>query len=196
VIESILDKADAVADGSMRREALAGEVYGLVAERTELGCALHGLPALELLVIDSPLLAARLIVAGCDWPLRSAYSHFIRCVFGNPCPHPVREKYGRLKAVGLGLLKLVAGHPNLQDESRQHQSPSLREAQIDDDWLTSTVVALARQMYESRDFGAMPILADALQDAGCDSDDILDHCRGDGPHVRGCWVIDLVLGKS
>jgi hypothetical protein len=63
-------------------------------------------------------------------------------------------------------------------------------------WRTVTVVALARQMYESRDFGAMPILADALQDAGCDSADILDHCRGLGPHVRGCWVLDLVLGKE
>jgi hypothetical protein len=64
------------------------------------------------------------------------------------------------------------------------------------DWLTSTVVALAWQMYESRDFSPMPILADALQDAGCDSDDILDHCRGETIHVRGCWVVDLVLGKE
>ena len=63
-------------------------------------------------------------------------------------------------------------------------------------WRTSTAVAMARQMYESREFSAMPILADALQDAGCDRDDILDHCRGPGPHVRGCWVVDLVLGKS
>jgi hypothetical protein len=63
-------------------------------------------------------------------------------------------------------------------------------------WHTDTTVALARQMYESRDFGAMPILADALQDAGCDSEDILNHCRGEGPHVRGCWVADLVLGKE
>jgi len=63
-------------------------------------------------------------------------------------------------------------------------------------WRTDTAVALARQMYESRDFGAMPILADALQEAGCDSDDILSHCRGPGPHVRGCWVVDLVLGKE
>jgi hypothetical protein len=46
------------------------------------------------------------------------------------------------------------------------------------------------------DFSAMPILADALQDAACDSADILDHCRGSGPHVRGCWVVDLVLGKE
>ena len=42
----------------------------------------------------------------------------------------------------------------------------------------------------------MPILADALQDAGCDEERILDHCRGNGPHVRGCWVVDLVLGKE
>jgi hypothetical protein len=63
------------------------------------------------------------------------------------------------------------------------------------EWRTDAAVALARQMYEARDFSAMPILADALQDAGCDNDDILDHCRGDGPHVRGCWVVDLVLGK-
>ena len=48
----------------------------------------------------------------------------------------------------------------------------------------------------SREFGAMPILADALQDAGCDNPDILNHCRGDGPHVRGCWVMDRALGKE
>ncbi|MBN9119949.1 MAG: hypothetical protein J0I06_12435 [Planctomycetes bacterium] len=64
-------------------------------------------------------------------------------------------------------------------------------------WRTDTAVTLARQMYESRDFSAMPILADALQDAGCDSADVLAHCRdADQPHVRGCWVTDLVLGKE
>jgi hypothetical protein len=52
-------------------------------------------------------------------------------------------------------------------------------------------------MYESRDFSAMPILADALQDAGCDKEDILTHCRDTSlTHVRGCWVVDLVLSKS
>jgi hypothetical protein len=61
---------------------------------------------------------------------------------------------------------------------------------------TNTVVSIASQMYEARDFSAMSILADALQDAGCDNADILDHCRGPGPHVRGCWVVDLVLGKE
>ncbi|MBP3959644.1 hypothetical protein J8F10_30735 [Gemmata sp. G18] len=65
------------------------------------------------------------------------------------------------------------------------------------DWRTSTTVTLAAQMYESRDFSAMPILADAIQDAGCDNDDILNHCRdANQVHVRGCWVVDLVLGKE
>jgi len=65
------------------------------------------------------------------------------------------------------------------------------------EWRTGTVLSLARTMYDSRDFSAMPILADALQDAGCDNDDILAHCRDPNhPHVRGCWVVDLVLGKE
>ncbi|MDY3563323.1 hypothetical protein R5W23_004824 [Gemmata sp. JC673] len=64
-------------------------------------------------------------------------------------------------------------------------------------WRTDTALSLAQGMYDSRDFGAMPILADALQDAGCDNGDVLDHCRDPkGIHVRGCWVVDLVLGKS
>ena len=71
-----------------------------------------------------------------------------------------------------------------------------RPVVFDPDWLTSDVTAMARGMYEMRDFAAMPILADALQDAGCENADVLDHCRGPGPHVRGCWVVDLVLGKS
>jgi hypothetical protein len=63
-------------------------------------------------------------------------------------------------------------------------------------WRTSTVLALAKQMYESRDFSAMPILADALMDAGCTDEAILTHCRGPGPHVRGSHIVDACLSKS
>ncbi|WP_204249748.1 hypothetical protein [Gemmata sp. SH-PL17] len=49
-------------------------------------------------------------------------------------------------------------------------------------------------MYESRAFGAMPILADALQDAGCDNTDVLNHCRGDGPHVRAFYASRRLAG--
>jgi len=63
-------------------------------------------------------------------------------------------------------------------------------------WRTSTAVALARQMYESRDFGAMPILGDALEDAGCQEEDVLNHCREPGVHVCGCWVVDRLLNRA
>jgi hypothetical protein len=81
------------------------------------------------------------------------------------------------------LLRDIVGNP-------------FRPAAVDPSWCTSTVVALARGIYEERAFDRLPILADALQDAGCDSADVLDHCRGPGPHVRGCWVVDLLLGKE
>lgn len=64
------------------------------------------------------------------------------------------------------------------------------------EWRTAAAVALAESMYQARDFAAMPILADALQDAGCENEDILSHCRGPEPHVRGCWVVDLVTGRE
>ncbi|MBX3398315.1 MAG: hypothetical protein KF873_06205 [Gemmataceae bacterium] len=71
-----------------------------------------------------------------------------------------------------------------------------RPVAVDPAWLTSTAVAIAQGIYDDRAFDRLPILADALQDAGCENADILAHCRSEGPHVRGCWVVDLVLGKS
>ena len=66
-----------------------------------------------------------------------------------------------------------------------------------------TIPRLAQALYEERQMPAatfdparMNILADALLDAGCDNEEIIQHCRGDKPHVRGCWVVDLMLGKS
>jgi hypothetical protein len=63
-------------------------------------------------------------------------------------------------------------------------------------WRTDTAVSLALQMYAARDFSALPILADALQDAGRADEQVLTHCRGEASPVRGCWVIDLILGKT
>jgi hypothetical protein len=74
-----------------------------------------------------------------------------------------------------------------------------RQVSIDLSWLSwqcNTVVHLAQTIYEERAFDRMPILADALEDAGCDNIDILAHCRQPGEHVRGCWVVDLLLCKS
>ena len=63
-------------------------------------------------------------------------------------------------------------------------------------WNDGTVPKIAGTIYDERSFHDMPILADALEEAGCANADILGHCRGDGPHVRGCWVVDLILGKE
>jgi hypothetical protein len=63
-------------------------------------------------------------------------------------------------------------------------------------WNDGAIPKMAHSIYEERAFDRLPILADALEDAGCDNADILAHCRSGGEHVRGCWVIDLLLGKS
>jgi hypothetical protein len=63
------------------------------------------------------------------------------------------------------------------------------------EWRTETVVALAAGIYAERAFDRMPILADALEDVGCDAGQVLSHCRSPGPHVLGCWVVDSVLNK-
>src|SRR5262249_35215360 len=67
---------------------------------------------------------------------------------------------------------------------------------IDQSWLTPRVKTLAKAIYDDRSFGGLPILADALEEAGCTNANILDHCHKPGEHVRGCWVVDLVLGKE
>lgn len=71
-----------------------------------------------------------------------------------------------------------------------------RTKPFDPAWRTAETVSIARKMYESRCFTAMPSLANALADAGCNDPDMLLHCHSPGSHVRGCWAVDLVLGLS
>jgi hypothetical protein len=72
----------------------------------------------------------------------------------------------------------------------------LRVVAADPSWRTESVVALARGVHADRAFDRLPVLADALEDAGCHDPDVLEHCRGAGSHHRGCWVVDAVLGTS
>jgi hypothetical protein len=70
---------------------------------------------------------------------------------------------------------------------------------IEPAWLASdncTIPKLVQAIYEERAFDRLPILADALEDAGCDNANILEHCRKPGEHAKGCWVVDLLLGKQ
>jgi hypothetical protein len=98
---------------------------------------------------------------------------------------------------GRKLYKRAEGAENVRQASLIREVFGNPFRQVDfAPWRTDTAVALARQMYEQNDFSAMPILADALQDAGCENVNVLDHCRDPGEHVRGCWVIDMLLGKE
>ncbi len=100
------------------------------------------------------------------------------------------EFYREVKGVECGhqaaVLRDILGNP-------------FRLVSIDRAWLSwnrGAIVQLADSIYTDRAFDRLPILADALEEAGCRDAAILEHCRGPGPHVRGCWVVDLLLGKS
>jgi hypothetical protein len=102
-----------------------------------------------------------------------------------------------------GLSQRRAGRPAAKREReaclrllRCESGNPFRPIAFSPDWRTADVVLLSRGMYEACDFRAMPILADALQDAGCDNAALPVHRRGAGPHVRGCRVVDCVLGKE
>lgn len=71
-----------------------------------------------------------------------------------------------------------------------------RPVTLDPRWLTVTVTSLTQAIYTDRAFDRMPILADALEEASCTDPEILAHCRGPRPHVRGCWVVDLLTGRE
>jgi hypothetical protein len=86
--------------------------------------------------------------------------------------------------------------PTWCDLLREIYGNPFRPTTLNPSWITSTVLALAQGIYKENAFDRMPILADALMDADCDNDDILNHCRQPGEHVRGCWVIDLLLAKQ
>jgi hypothetical protein len=72
----------------------------------------------------------------------------------------------------------------------------IRPVAILPSWRSHTVATLAQAIYDERAFDRLPVLADALEDAGCDHADILTHCRQGGEHARGCWVVDLLLRKE
>jgi hypothetical protein len=106
--------------------------------------------------------------------------------------HVELKPLGEAKAESFAqLLRCIFGIPY------RGLNVGFRLLRLDPAWRTSDVLALARGIYDERAFDRMPILADALQDAGCNNDDILNHCRDTNtPHARGCWVVDLVVGKA
>jgi hypothetical protein len=103
--------------------------------------------------------------------------HVFGCCY---CDKEDRETHSPREAA---LLRELLGNP-------------FRPAVIAPAWRTPTVMALATVTREERAFDTMPILADALEEAGCTDTDILEHLRSPGPHVRGCWALGLVLARE
>jgi hypothetical protein len=105
--------------------------------------------------------------------------------------HPVFEKARAAEGrVSVHLLRDVIGNP-------------FRRVRLKSAWRAPPAVALARAAYDQRelpsgvlDVPRLAVLADALEEAGCTDAELLGHLRGPGPHVRGCWAVDLVLGKA
>jgi hypothetical protein len=103
---------------------------------------------------------------------------------------------------------LLSGNPPLlpADVMRDVFGNPFRPLHLDQAWLewnNSTVVQIAQAAYDERSLPSgtldnvrLAILADALEDAGCTNAQILEHCRTEDPHVRGCWVVDALLAKS
>lgn len=87
------------------------------------------------------------------------------------------------------LLRDVIGHPT--HPSRTRLARLLKDVRLD-----PQVQRLAQAIYQDRDFAALPVLGDALEDAGCTVEEVLAHCRSDGKHVLGCWALDMLLGKE
>jgi hypothetical protein len=71
-----------------------------------------------------------------------------------------------------------------------------RAVGLDPCWLNGTVVNIARAIYDEGRFRDLPILGDALVDAGCDLVEVVAHCRSQALHVGGCWLVDAILGKK
>jgi hypothetical protein len=106
----------------------------------------------------------------------------------------IRTDYDAENATQCHILRDLFGKP-------MRPSPSLPGIVLA--WNDRTIPRIAEGLYNDRklpegtlDAGRLAILADALLDAGCDNEELIGHCRSEGPHVRGCWAVDLLLGKS
>ncbi len=118
----------------------------------------------------------------------AAYGYQARGPEKNPNRRSTDRKFARGKAAErarqVALVHELFGDP-------------FARARFDAAWRTDTALAIARAAYEKREFGSLPILADALQDAGCDHEALLNHLRDpEVAHYRGCWVLDWVLEKE
>ncbi len=127
--------------------------------------------------------ATQAIQANSSWAAQATAAYTVLALTAHLNWSQASDAEQELKNVQAELLREIIGNP-------------FRQTIFNPSWLTSTVLSLANGIYNDKAFDRMPILADALQDAGCDNEDVLNHCRQPGEHVRGCWVVDLLTGRK
>lgn len=123
--------------------------------------------------------AAQFAASSDAWFAATRASNFAYVAAGDPVLEPGPEKEAQSK-----LLRCIFG------------PLPFRSVTLDSMTLTQHTQHLAELIYEDQTFDRLPILADLLEEAGCQQDEVLNHLRSGGEHVRGCWALDLVLGKS
>jgi hypothetical protein len=171
--------------GERSADGLAGKEKFAAAERAAAAAfierRLSALKDLRLVPqVHAALAATDVAMRHCQWVFGA------RVEVANPLTRALIKQREEARPLLVRLLRDIFGNP-----FRPFAVPPgcLR-------WHDGLLVSMAQRMYEARDFADMPILADALEDAGCDDQSILGHLRGPGPHVRGCWVVDLLLAKQ
>jgi hypothetical protein len=115
----------------------------------------------------------------------------LNAAWGATQPGPIMPDDG-----GASAAKLAREQASQCDLLRDIFGNPLHTRPLESNWQTSTVRLLAQAIYTDRTFEHLPVLADALEDAGCTNTELLSHLRGGGEHVRGCWAVDLVLARQ
>jgi hypothetical protein len=181
--EQKLAIAEQYADGSIRRSAIDTaycDILGLLSMRRP-----EQEPWAFALVADLRATSTGCCRYGQVWE-RDRYDAWQCAVDAGNYLAWVAEAATDLEAVhrmGVVLCRCVFGNP-------------FRSIALDASWKTPTVNSLAEGVYDDRAFDRLPILADALEEAGCTDATILEHLRSAGPHVRGCFAVDLLLGRE
>jgi hypothetical protein len=147
---------------------------------------------------------ARSWAAGAAWmaaranPATAAGAHASAAVAAGWCRKAREKKRGILPDPALSAEETAPEARAQADLLRDLFGNPFRRPRVQRAWLKwdgGTVVRVAKGAYDERAFDRLPVLADALEEAGCTDDAILGHCRAGGAHVRGCWVVDLLLGQ-
>lgn len=184
--------AEQFADGMASREELkkahsCARVFALRQERQTLWVSCFAAHAAHKAAFTSRKCESKYEDYACTAAISSAVLAAASAAKGGLRGDEGNERYHKAevaeRAAQSELLRDIFGNP-------------FRPVAFAENWHHPDAIALAKTIYEEGSFDRMPFLADTLELVGCNDTDILSHCREDGSHVKGCWVVDLVLGKT